>query len=65
MFVIWPWYGREASVDLLKLIIPSKYVCSALPDRKNPGLNRLAASGDTVVELLRHHDRSWSSGTNY
>jgi palmitoyltransferase len=22
--VIWPWYGRELSVDLLKLLLPFK-----------------------------------------
>lgn len=33
IFIIWPWYGREVSVDLLKLIIPFKYVCSAPPAR--------------------------------
>ena len=30
IFIIWPWYGREVSVDLLKLIIPFKCVCSVL-----------------------------------
>lgn len=30
LFIIWPWYGREVSVDLLKLLIPFKYVCSTL-----------------------------------
>lgn len=29
LFVIWPWYGREVSVDLLRLLIPFKYVCFA------------------------------------
>lgn len=29
IFIIWPWYGREASLDLLKLIVPFKYVRSA------------------------------------
>ena len=33
IFIIWPWYGREVSVDLLKLIIPFKYVCSVSPAR--------------------------------
>ena len=31
IFIIWPWYGREVSVDLLKLIIPFKYVRSVVP----------------------------------
>jgi len=26
IWVIWPWYGRTLSVDLLKLLIPFKYV---------------------------------------
>jgi len=26
IWVIWPWYGRTVSVDLLKLLIPFKYV---------------------------------------
>lgn len=25
-FIIWPWYGREFSIDLLKLLVPFKYV---------------------------------------
>lgn len=31
IFIIWPWYGREISVDLLKLMVPFKYVCSTSP----------------------------------
>ena len=31
LFIIWPWYGKELSVDLLKLLIPFKYVCYTLP----------------------------------
>ena len=26
IFVIWPWYGRELSVELLTLLVPFKYV---------------------------------------
>jgi hypothetical protein len=26
IWVIWPWYGRTVSVDLLKLLFPFKYV---------------------------------------
>ena len=33
IFIIWPWYGREISVDLLKLIVPFKYVSFACSDR--------------------------------
>ena len=25
IFVIWPWYGRELSVELLSLLLPFKY----------------------------------------
>lgn len=25
LFIIWPWYGQEVSVDLLKLLVPFKY----------------------------------------
>ena len=28
IFIIWPWYGSEVSVDLLKLIMPFKYAFS-------------------------------------
>lgn len=28
IFIIWPWYGSEVSVDLLKLIVPFKYAFS-------------------------------------
>ena len=28
IFIIWPWYGREVSVDLLKLTVPFNYVFS-------------------------------------
>lgn len=28
LFIIWPWYGRELSVDLLKLLVPFK--CATL-----------------------------------
>ena len=31
IFIIWPWYGREVSVDLLKLVVPFKCVCSVFP----------------------------------
>jgi len=31
IFIIWPWYGREVSVDLLKLTVPFKCVCSISP----------------------------------
>lgn len=24
-FIIWPWYGRELSIQLLNLLIPFKY----------------------------------------
>jgi palmitoyltransferase len=24
IWVIWPWYGRELSVDLIKLLVPFK-----------------------------------------
>ena len=33
IFIIWPWYGREVSVDLLKLTVPFKCVCFLLPAR--------------------------------
>ena len=26
IFIVWPWYGREISIDLLKLLVPFKYV---------------------------------------
>jgi hypothetical protein len=26
LFIIWPWYGRELSVDLLLLLVPFKSV---------------------------------------
>lgn len=26
IFIIWPWYGRELSVELLMLLVPFKYV---------------------------------------
>lgn len=26
IFVIWPWYGREFSIELLELLVPFKYV---------------------------------------
>ena len=28
IFVIWPQYGSEVSVNLLALLVPFKYVCS-------------------------------------
>lgn len=43
IFIIWPWYGREVSVDLLKLIVPFKYVRSALLARMVSGLNPVVA----------------------
>ena len=30
LFIIWPWYGREVSVDLLKVLVPFKFVRSTL-----------------------------------
>ncbi|KAF9647436.1 zf-DHHC-domain-containing protein [Thelephora ganbajun] len=30
IFIIWPWYGREVSVDLLKLIIPFNFLLAML-----------------------------------
>lgn len=27
IFVIWPWYGRALSIQLLSLLIPFKYAC--------------------------------------
>jgi hypothetical protein len=27
IFIIWPWYGRVLSVELLYLLAPFKYVC--------------------------------------
>jgi palmitoyltransferase len=24
IFIVWPWYGREISTDLLKLLVPFK-----------------------------------------
>ena len=26
IFIIWPWYGSIVSIDLLKLLVPFKYV---------------------------------------
>jgi hypothetical protein len=26
IFIVWPWYGREVSVQLLALLVPFKYV---------------------------------------
>lgn len=26
IFIIWPWYGREWTVELLMLLVPFKYV---------------------------------------
>ena len=26
IFIIWPWYGRVLSVELLQLLVPFKYV---------------------------------------
>lgn len=26
IFIIWPWYGSELSVELIKLLFPFKYV---------------------------------------
>lgn len=43
IFIIWPWYGREVSVDLLKLTIPFKYVCSTLMTRVGSWLNQAIA----------------------
>lgn len=31
IFIIWPWYGRELSVELLTLLIPFKYVLMSSP----------------------------------
>ena len=31
LFIIWPWYGGEFSVDLLMLLLPFKYACSTFP----------------------------------
>ena len=25
LFIIWPWYGREFSIELLTLLVPFKY----------------------------------------
>ena len=31
IFIIWPWYGREVSIELLTLLVPFKYVTHPIP----------------------------------
>lgn len=40
IFVIWPWYGREISLDLLKLLVPLKFVISLFLDSLHMALSR-------------------------
>lgn len=40
IFVIWPWYGREISLDLLKLLVPLKFVISLFLDSLHIALSR-------------------------
>jgi palmitoyltransferase ZDHHC6 len=37
IFIIWPWYGAELSVELLYLLLPFKYFawCRMSPTRLN------------------------------
>jgi hypothetical protein len=33
IFIVWPWYGREISTDLLKLLVPFKRVLPCIVGR--------------------------------
>jgi len=40
IFIIWPWYGRELSIELFTLLVPFKYdpyePIYAVPERSRP-----------------------------
>ena len=44
IFVIWPWYGSTLSVELLKLLLPFKYVCCCRMLRNSPAHKYIALS---------------------
>jgi hypothetical protein len=62
IFIIWPWYGRELSVELLTLLAPFKYVhmhasCWSLAYNNHLKLSRR----DAIMELLALYSyRPWS-----
>ena len=35
IFVIWPWYGRELSVELITLLVPFKWVLASNHQHEN------------------------------
>jgi len=61
IFIIWPWYGRELSVELLTLLVPFKYdLCDPIhimPPHSRNLFKHL--SRDFAVQLLSmRHNRS-------
>lgn len=63
IFIIWPWYGREWSVELVTLLAPFKYVLSSifLGFHSTP-LQYIR--GYSVLELLSmRYDRPWNGSS--
>jgi hypothetical protein len=56
LFVVWPWYGREVSVDLLTLLVPFKFVFNNVIVIPMSDVSFQCVCWHALVELFLMHE---------